>query len=126
MKWIYAVLFSFLSLAGILKDLAVLVNFKANQEYIIMTMCTGADELVNTCNGSCYLTRQLMLVHDHGQEPDSQVPPNLKVKITYFFEELPEESLPAVEVTELPYNNYLTTKATRGHPTSIFQPPKYC
>ena len=126
MKWIYAVLFSFLSLAGILKDLVVFVDFKVNQEYIVMTMCTGVSEPVNTCNGSCYLTTQLKLVHDHGQESHSQVPASLKVKVTYFFEERSEESRRFLEQVESSSSNYLNRKTTQGHPLSIFQPPKYC
>ena len=126
MKWIYAVLYSFLSLAGKLKDLVVFVDFKVNQEHIIMTMCTGASEPVNTCNGSCYLTTQLKLVHDHGQETDSKVPASLKVKVTYFFEEIAEASIRPPQKAESSVSNYLTKKTTQGHPDAIFQPPKYC
>lgn len=125
MKWLLAVMFSFLTLAGILKDLAVLINFKAKQEYIVMTMCSGRSEPVNTCNGSCYLTKQLKLAHDHGQEPDSQAPPNFKKNITYFFEEITEKLIPIVISIQLSSNIYFATKATRGHPSGIFQPPKY-
>jgi hypothetical protein len=126
MKWLLAVLFSFLTLGGILKDLAVLINFQTNQEYIVMTMCSGRSEPVNTCNGSCYLTKQLKLAHNHGQESDSQVPPNFKKNITYFFEEITERLRPLNTTIGLSSNIYFATKATRGHPSAVFQPPKYC
>ena len=126
MKWLLAVMFSFLTLAGILKDLVVLINFKVKQEYIVMTMCSGDSEPINTCNGSCYLTKQLKLAHDHGQESDSQVPPNFKKNITYFVEEIAESIRPIITSTDLSSNIYFATKATRGHPSGVFQPPKYC
>ena len=90
-----------------------------------MTMCSGADELVNTCNGSCYLTKQLTLVHDHGQESDSKPTSNLKIKITFFSEEALEATRHSPELLEMSYNTYFTSSITRGHPSSIFQPPKY-
>ena len=126
MKWFFAIMFSFLTLAGILKDLVVLINFKVKQEYIVMTLCSGRSELINTCNGSCYLTKQLKLVHDHGQKSDRQVPPNFKKNITYFFEEITEKLRPVATTGEISSNIYLAAKVTRGHPSGIFQPPKYC
>jgi hypothetical protein len=57
MKWLFAVMFSFLTLAGILKDWIVLINFKVKQEYIVMTMFSGRSEPINTWNGYCYLTK---------------------------------------------------------------------
>ena len=90
-----------------------------------MTMCTGADELVNTCNGSCYLTKQLTLVHDHGQEPDTQIPNNLKIKITFFSEEQQEESRQRPLINVLDYGLYFSAGLTPGYPSLVFQPPKY-
>ena len=126
MKWLLAVMFSFLTLAGILKELVVLINFKVKQEYIVMTMCSGRNEPINTCNGSCYLTKKLKRVHDHGQKSDRQVPPNFKKNITYFYEEITERLRPLITTIELSPSIYFSTKVTRGHPSGIFQPPKYC
>ena len=91
-----------------------------------MTMCTGASEPINTCNGSCYLTTQLTLVHDHGQQEDSQAPRNLKIKITFFSEEALAEAKPSPVLVELFYSPYFTSRIASGHPSAIFQPPKYC
>lgn len=126
MKWIYTVLFSFLSLAGILKDLAVYVSFKSNQEYITITMCTGRFEVDNTCKGSCYLNKQLDLVHDFEQDSDKQVPPNLKEYITYFYEEISAEIDPVIESIGINYDSNYNLKTKRGYPTGMFQPPQYC
>lgn len=126
MKWIYAVLFSFLSLAGILKDLAVYVSFKSNQEYIAITMCTGRFDPVNTCNGSCYLNNQLQLVHDFENDKDGQIPPNLKERITFFAEDIIEEIRPNFAIKEAVPAFFFACKTNSGYPSAIFQPPQNC
>jgi len=125
MKILGAILFSFLSLAGILRDLSVYISFKANQEYIAITMCTSRGLEDNTCNGSCYLTKQLEMVHQHEQESDRQAPQNIKEHINYYLEEISEEIKPAYTIHDSFQSDYLFPKVTRGFPSGIFEPPKY-
>ena len=91
-----------------------------------MTMCAGVSEPINTCNGSCYLTKQLKLAHDHGQDSDSKIPASLKLKVTYFFEEPSDESVRQLEKVVSHISNYITKQTNQGHPAVIFLPPKYC
>lgn len=89
-------------------------------------MCTGRFEVDNTCKGSCYLNKQLDLVHDFEQDSDKQVPPNLKEYITYFYEEISAEIDPVIESIGINYDSNYNLKTKRGYPTGMFQPPQYC
>lgn len=126
MKYVYVILFSILSLAGILKDIAVYLTFKSNQEVIVITMCTSRDEAVNTCQGSCYLTNQLKLVNDLEQNSDKQVPPNLKENITFFYAEIITETNPSFLINDKPNGvEFISNIISSGYSEEVFQPPKY-
>lgn len=118
------VIFSALSIAGILKDLAVYITFKSNQEEIVITMCTGNNDPINTCQGSCYLTYQLKLLHDQEHGTDKQVPPTLKENITFFLIAFEDDLKPSFSIEVNPKTFYITDKTNQGYPKTVFLPPR--
>ena len=125
MKLVYSFIFSFLSLAGIWKDFAVYLTFKANQEYIVVELCEEKEEIENTCQGSCYLSKKLKQVQEEEQDSNKQAPPKLKTNITLYLVESFSDIKPSYSEQYEQFSSLnLKTKINKGHPDKVFQPPK--
>jgi hypothetical protein len=61
----------------------VLLDFKIHQEVISQTICVQKDEVKNTCNGKCHLTKQLEK-SDEGSEEAPILPTNLQEVLLFF------------------------------------------
>lgn len=42
-----------------LTKIGILIDFKINQDFIAKVLCINKDEPITTCNGKCYLSKQL-------------------------------------------------------------------
>jgi hypothetical protein len=102
---------------------AILIHFKINQDYIARALCINRDELINTCNGECYLNKELNKVNENEDEKEL---PNHKLhdlKITLFCKNLTarlyhEESKP-IHHSFYPDHFYISPFLR-----SIFKPPE--
>jgi hypothetical protein len=61
----------------------VLLDFKIHQEVIIQTICLQKDEVKNTCNGKCHLTKQLEKTEESSEDAPV-LPENLREALLYF------------------------------------------
>jgi hypothetical protein len=66
-----------------ISNLAVVISFKINQDYISKTLCEKKEEKVNTCNGHCHLKKELKKVSE--TENESNLPISYKEKMELVF-----------------------------------------
>jgi hypothetical protein len=59
MKTFAAIFFSFLILAVNMKDMAIYICFKINQDYIAQNLCVNRYKPKSCCEGSCQLKKSL-------------------------------------------------------------------
>lgn len=125
MKRLFALLLIFLTLAGILKELSVYISFKANQTQIVNTLCASRDLSNNTCQGTCYLEKQLKITHEHDAtpKPSNKKVPFLNDKINFYFENYTIGNRPIKIYSKLVFNSSIYSKINKGFPTTIFHPP---
>ena len=50
-------------------QVAVVVDFEINRDYISRVLCEKRDEPVNTCNGTCHLAKELKKTEESEQHP---------------------------------------------------------
>ena len=55
-----------------LSNLAIVISFKINQDYIAKTLCEKKEVKENTCNGHCHLKKELKKVAE--TETESTLP----------------------------------------------------
>ena len=116
-----------LSFAGILSQninkIAILINFKINQEYIAENLCVNKDEPKSCCEGKCQLEKELIKEEKKEKTPNAQ---NGKEK---------QETFPCVlTVKKILFYNFKPTKHSTIYianyslaiSNSIFHPPPVC
>ncbi|MBT8180626.1 MAG: hypothetical protein KJO53_03455 [Eudoraea sp.] len=67
-----------------LTKIGILIDFKINQDFIAKVLCINKDEPVTTCNGKCYLSKQLK----KAEEQEKKQAPSDKeerVEIVYYY-----------------------------------------
>ena len=57
-----------------LTKIGVVIDFKINQDFIAAVLCINKEKPQSTCNGKCYLTKQL----NKAEEQDNKQIPNSK------------------------------------------------
>lgn len=50
----------------------IYLDFKLNQDYIAKVLCINRDKPITTCDGRCYLNRQLRKQQENEQAPQQQ------------------------------------------------------
>lgn len=76
MKLLYSIIISTLLLLPSFGNVVIYLTFKVNQDEIAKTLCIKKEVKNNTCNGKCYLAKQLK----KGAEKEKQESSNLKEK----------------------------------------------
>ncbi|MDN5200357.1 hypothetical protein QQ008_03270 [Fulvivirgaceae bacterium BMA10] len=77
LRALLAIGFIFLYLGGLLKPIAPLIEYYANQDYIAEFLCINKDEPITVCNGQCYLANKLK---DSQQEENQEALPGVKME----------------------------------------------
>ncbi|MCD6066264.1 MAG: hypothetical protein K0S33_1090 [Bacteroidetes bacterium] len=100
--------------------LAILINFRANREYIAKNLCVNRKKPKSCCKGSCQLNKQLQ---EEDKKENKGLPPGLKDKFNLLTCTIPEkEEQHFEEITTAPVfiygNNY--DYSLSG---SVFHPP---
>lgn len=99
----------------------VIVIFKLNQEYIVKNLCENRFKKNSTCNGKCYLSKELKK-HDH-EKGDS--------RSTFQFMDEYVDSFLILNISFKPifipitWNEYYKQDSLSEFSNSIFQPPAY-
>ena len=113
-----------MTLSGIIRNLTVYVSFKMNQQYIVENVCIEKDLLVNTCNGSCDLTKQLLELQKDDTEPGN-TPPKSDIEERVFVTEKLFLKLDQ-SVFENKQRYIFTNEAVlvQGYARGVFKPPQ--
>ena len=111
-------------LSGIIRDLAVYISFKLNQQYIVENLCVEKDLKVNTCNGSCDLTKQLLEVQKEDAEPGNRAPKSDTEERVFVTEKL---FMTLAQPTDQNKEKYIFTNEAvlvQGYSRGVFKPPQ--
>lgn len=125
MKLSFSILILLALMLPDLVKLVVLIEFKINQDYISNELCVSKDQVVNTCKGNCYLSKQLNKVEEPLEK--DRVPPPLKEKtelMVLYFSKMKQYSFGEVFITLYPIspsNKFLYHFSIVG---GVFHPPK--
>ncbi len=76
MKLLYSIIISTLLLLPSFGNVVIYLTFKVNQDEIAKTLCVKKEVKNNTCNGKCFLAKQLK----KAAEKEKQESSNLKEK----------------------------------------------
>jgi hypothetical protein len=111
-------------LAGVLfqatAKLAVILQFRANQDYIAKNLCVNRKKPKSCCKGTCQLNKKL---EETDKKENHGLPANLKDKFNFFACTLPDRA----EVQHKKFNAsavFVYDDLYSYHPsTSFFHPP---
>lgn len=110
-----------LLLSNVFLKSLVLLDFKVHQAVISQTICVKKDEVKNTCNGKCHLTKQLEKTEESSEEAPV-LPENLHEALL-FFALSDEFSMPQHDETVILISHVSQLKGIHSvH--SIFHPPQ--
>lgn len=69
--------FIFVLMAGSFLRLAKVLEFAVNYDFVVSELCEQRDEVVNTCNGSCHLSKSVKAVEETETETPAELPSRL-------------------------------------------------
>jgi hypothetical protein len=124
LKQITTILLALLIFLQPFSKLWIVVSFKFNQESIAKTLCVKKEIKKNTCQGKCYLKKQLDKADEKEQK---QAPTNTKekVEVLYCYTQMPFDFLKQVVFYEKQsLGNYNTGFYISSFISDIFRPPK--
>lgn len=102
----------------------VIVLFKLNQEYISKNLCENRFKKGSTCNGKCYLNKELKEHdHEHGDSKSNKV--TVRFMDDYVHNILDFNISPKTVFIPLSWNFYHRQDALSEYSYSIFHPPSY-
>jgi len=108
-----------------INKIGVLIDFKINQNFIAKVLCINKEKPKSTCNGKCYLTKQLKKAEKQDQK---QIPNSKKdrFEILYYyckstFNDLTYRYAYTLKINTTYYKN-LYKSAYLSH---VFRPPKF-
>lgn len=124
LKKTLAILLSFVLLLPILVKLDILIDFKLNQDFIAKVLCINKEVPETTCNGKCYLSKQIKKV-DNQQGQQAPNNKNEKPEILYYFVDSFYNKLQKPVDYSIVNNNFFLTEIHASNVVSnIFHPPK--
>ncbi len=126
MKQILVALLIFSTIAGTFKELTIYVSFKVHQEEIAFTVCKSRDTPDNTCQGACYLKKQLNQAHEHEQSPNGEIIRTSKLKHPNLYREIVSGSLRAFTILKSSYYSYASGSTCAGFVPHLLLPPENC
>jgi hypothetical protein len=64
--------------------IGIFIDFKINQDFIAKVLCINREKPMSTCNGQCYLSKQLKKAEE---QEEKQVPTNKKERfeVVYYY-----------------------------------------
>lgn len=68
--------------ASQISKLSIYVNFKINQNFIAEVLCINKDKPMSTCNGKCYLSKQLK---EQQEQDEKQTPKERNERVEILF-----------------------------------------
>lgn len=124
LKQVATILLALLIFLQPLSKIWIVVSFKINQDTIAKTLCVKKEIKGNTCQGKCYLKKQL---DKTDEEEQKKVPTAQKVKyeVLYCHFAKPYDFLKHIDIYLSKLNSaYNNSFYTSSFITDIFHPPK--
>lgn len=121
MKLLYSIIISTLLLFPSLGNVFVYVTFKVNQDEISKTLCVKKEVKNNTCNGKCYLVKQLKKVTEKEKQESSSVKEKQELVYTQTASNYNFTPIITIEKTRMMISRYC--EKSKSFAVSIFRPP---
>jgi len=101
----------------------LVVSFQINRDFIAKTLCIKKEIENNTCQGKCYLKKQLDKEQKKEQAPNNK---NEKFEVLYCQAQIAFEFIPLhLFFEKQPINSYYSVFYVASFITSIFHPPPF-
>ena len=102
----------------------IMIDFKINQDFIAKVLCINKDVPTSTCNGNCYLTRQLKKVEEPHEQQTSNTTKE-KVEIIYCLSDniIELDGFTGVYI-EQAYPIFVNKFWSSIHAIAVFHPPQ--
>lgn len=100
-----------------------MVYFKWNEKEIARTLCENRFQKTSTCNGTCYLKKQLKKTEQSGTSEDTNRFEDNFHKLVYFIEPLFQTEFNSTQVYSLNFPALSTEGQVRDFSLEIEYPP---
>lgn len=121
MKIFYSIVISILLLIPTFSNVFVYLNFKINQDEIAKTLCVKKEIKNNTCNGKCFLAKQLKKAADKEKKEMDLLKVKQEVVYTHTFSKY--SLTPVFDVEKIRLLVARACKKTKSISFTIFHPP---
>ncbi|MEP2280316.1 hypothetical protein [Maribacter sp.] len=125
MKKIFSIVMITVMIYPSINKIGVLINFKINQNFIAKVLCINKEKPKSTCNGKCYLTKQLKKAEKQDQK---QIPNSKKdrIEILYYYYKNTFNFLTYKYAYTPKINTIYNKKVYKSaYLSRVFRPPKF-
>lgn len=127
MKKVVSILLLLLFFSPFILKVCIVATWFLHYDYILENICVQKDEVVNTCNGKCHLSKNLQKV-DESTSTSDKAPDFNTSKLEYnpFIANIDIE-LNALQANLLPIpNTYFIDGVSQFSPKLDIPPPRFC
>ena len=121
MKLLYSIIISTLLLLPSFGNVVIYLTFKVNQDEISKTLCVKKEVKNNTCNGKCYLAKQLKKAAEKEKQESSNVKEKQELVYTQTASNYNFTPIITIEKTRMMVSRYC--EKSKSVAVSIFHPP---
>ena len=121
MKLLYSIIISTLLLLPSFGNVVIYLTFKINQDEISKTLCIKKEVKNNSCNGKCYLAKQLKKAAEKEKQESSNVKEKQEVVYTQTASNYNFTPIITIEKTRMMVSRYC--EKSKSVAVSIFHPP---
>ena len=121
MKLLYSIIISTLLLLPSFGNVVIYLTFKINQDEISKTLCIKKEVKNNSCNGKCYLAKQLKKAAEKEKQESSNVKEKQEVVYTQTASNYNFTPIFTIEKTRMMVSRYC--EKSKSVAVSIFHPP---
>jgi len=121
LKLLYSIIISTLLLLPSFGNVVIYLTFKINQDEISKTLCIKKEVKNNTCNGKCYLAKQLKKAAEKEKQESSNVKEKQELVYTQTASNYNFTPIITIEKTRMMVSRYC--EKSKSVAVSIFHPP---
>jgi len=121
LKLLYSIIISTLLLLPSFGNVVIYLTFKINQDEISKTLCIKKEVKNNSCNGKCYLAKQLKKAAEKEKQESSNVKEKQEVVYTQTASNYNFTPIITIEKTRMMVSRYC--EKSKSVAVSIFHPP---
>jgi len=121
LKLLYSIIISTLLLLPSFGNVVIYLTFKINQDEISKTLCIKKEVKNNSCNGKCYLAKQLKKAAEKEKQESSNVKEKQELVYTQTASNYNFTPIITIEKTRMMVSRYC--EKSKSVAVSIFHPP---